>query len=96
MNETAHAVTIKKDTKLYEIYQKDTISVNSFHHQGVKQTGLGMIVSAKSSDGVIEATEYNEERFIVTVQWHPEMMIDSAEQKKLFRAFIEAAKKGQR
>ena len=49
--------------------------MNSFHHQGVKDLANIFTVSAKSSDGLIEAFEYKEEKyFFLAVQWHPEMM----------------------
>jgi len=43
-------------------------------------------------DQVIEAIEIPGERFVVAVQWHPEMMITSDIQPRIFRAFVEACK----
>lgn len=45
--------------------------VNSYHHQAVKRVGEGMHVVARHPNGIIEATE-SEEDMVRTVQWHPE------------------------
>ncbi len=50
--------------------------VNSRHHQAVARIGTGLVVSAKDPmDGVIEAVELPDRRFVVGVQWHPENQI---------------------
>jgi gamma-glutamyl-gamma-aminobutyrate hydrolase PuuD len=46
--------------------------VNSFHHQAVDRIGDGLVVSARSEDGVVEGLEMPGRRFVVGVQWHPE------------------------
>jgi putative glutamine amidotransferase len=70
-----------------------TIRVNSSHHQSVKTPAPGLIASAVSPDGVIEAVESPRKRFVLGVQWHPEFLYDrDAIQRKLFTAFIKAAR----
>jgi len=66
--------------------------VNSMHHQGVKQVGTGLMVSATAPDGLIEALEGALDHFMIGVQWHPEMF-EAADPgtRHLFRAFIAAA-----
>jgi putative glutamine amidotransferase len=68
--------------------------VNSYHHQGVKDLAAGLIASARSSDGVVEAVESRDfsERWLVGVQWHPERMRD-AEHRGLFEAHVCAAER---
>lgn len=51
------------------------LPVNSFHHQAVSAPGALLKVSARSSDGVIEAVESTEHKSIMGVQWHPECFI---------------------
>ena len=69
----------------------DKISIFSTHHQSVKSPGKGLIVSALSSDGVVEAIELPDYPFLIGVQWHPEREPESIYTKLLFKAFIEAA-----
>lgn len=90
MNNVSHRVTTKEGTRLREIFGKETVGVNSFHHQAVKDLGAGFVVSAVSTDGVTEAIEMEGGRFAAATQWHPEMMYDSDEQQAIFRAFVKA------
>jgi putative glutamine amidotransferase len=49
--------------------------VNSYHHQAVDELGRGLIPTAVSSDGVVEAAEWSVKEgmpFLLLVQWHPE------------------------
>ncbi len=78
-SETTHTVNILPDTLLHKIYSRTSnleISVNSFHHQAVRNPGKHFRVSATSPDGVIEAMESSEEKPIIGVQWHPEWLAD--------------------
>lgn len=93
-NEATHEVSLKEGSRLREIFGTGTLGVNSFHHQGAKALPENAAVTALSPDGVAEAVEFEGGHpFTLAVQWHPEMMFDSERQKKLFRAFIEAARK---
>lgn len=65
---------IEANSRLAKIFSSKSIGINSFHHQAVKDLGKNLVVAAKAEDGVIEAIEIPGERFIVGVQWHPEMM----------------------
>ncbi|WP_405818907.1 gamma-glutamyl-gamma-aminobutyrate hydrolase family protein [Streptomyces sp. NBC_00838] len=47
--------------------------VPSSHHQAVDRLGRGLIVSAYAGDGTVEAVELVDERWVLGVQWHPEM-----------------------
>ena len=85
-----HGVTLEKDSKVCEAYGKTEMMVNSFHHQAVRKLGKGLKVTAVSDDGVIEGVELEGSRYVVGVQWHPEMMYDSAEHGKFFEHFVAA------
>ncbi len=69
------------------------ISIFSTHHQSVKSPGKGLIVSAISSDGIIEAIELPDYPFLIGVQWHPEREPESIYTRLLFNAFVAAALK---
>src|ERR1700733_14910668 len=88
----AHRVWVAPETRLAEIVGgPGGLDVNSRHHQAVETTGQGLIVSAISEDGVIEAMEMPGKAFAVAVQWHPEdrVLISEAD-RKLFEAFAAA------
>jgi len=62
---------------------------HSFHHQAVDVLGSDLAVTATSDDGIIEAVEHSDRRWVVGVQWHPEDSADDdAEQQGLFDEFI--------
>ena len=71
----SHTVTIEKDTLLHRLFKTDTIAVNSFHHQAIKEPAPGFRVCARATDGVIEAMESTEYKSMLGVQWHPECFI---------------------
>jgi len=90
-NYPTHTVILDKNSRIYSIFNKEVLKVNSFHHQAVKDLGKGFKATAWAEDGVIEAIEYNGSKFVIGVQWHPEWMWDS-EMIKIFKALIEEAK----
>lgn len=87
----AHRVRVEANTRLAQIVGTGEIDVNSRHHQAIDLLGEGLVVSAKATDGVIEAIEKPEAAFAVAVQWHPEDRIfASTADHKLFEAFATA------
>ena len=71
----SHTVSIEEGSLLHELFGTDTIAVNSFHHQAVKEAAPGFRVCARATDGVIEAMESTEHKSMIGVQWHPECFI---------------------
>ncbi len=67
-----HRINVLAGTKLHAILGEEFPTVNSAHHQAVKELGNGLIVSARTEDGTIEAVELPGEHFVIGVQWHPE------------------------
>ena len=65
-----HPVTMSPGTRLHSILG-DEINVSSFHHQVLEEVPPGFVISAESSDGLIEAIESLDGR-VIGVQWHPE------------------------
>jgi gamma-glutamyl-gamma-aminobutyrate hydrolase PuuD len=93
----AHGVRVAPDTVLASTLgagrQLDTCTVNSRHHQAVDRVAPSFIVSAVSTDGIVEAIERPESQFCVGVQWHPENFWRTGEFDGLFEAFVSAAKR---
>ena len=84
-----HSIIVEEGSTLYNIYgQKKKLYVNSFHHQVVGDPGKKFRVTAKSSDGLIEAMESSEYKSIMGVQWHPECMEEGL---PLFRWLVKEA-----
>lgn len=85
----AHDVTITPESRLHHIFQRPRLTVNSFHHQAIKEVAPGFTVTAVADDGIVEAIEREGERFVVGVQWHPEMMAKTDQDARhLFEEFV--------
>ena len=59
---------------------------NSGHHQGVSDAG-DLDIVGRTSDGLIEAVELQSCRFLISIQWHPEM----CGHVKIFERLIEVS-----
>lgn len=70
-----HEITISEDSILYSCCESKRVQVNSFHRQVVDQPGVGLCVTAISTDGRVEAIEGKSGPFRMGVQFHPEFMI---------------------
>lgn len=88
-----HDISIEQSTKLYKIANNaSTAMVNSTHHQAVDEVGDGLIISARASDGVIEAIESTKHNFAIGVEWHPEYQMTDLD-KNIFKELIVVANK---
>lgn len=78
---------------LTEIEPSGKVYVNSHHHQAVKTVGDGLVPTAYANDGIIECIEGTDEtRFVLGVQWHPELgWRDDKLSRAIFERFIAAA-----
>lgn len=88
-------IDVVEDSCLYDTIEKPSLSVNSLHNQAVDQVAEGLQASAYDRDGFIQAIESRGDRFIRGVQWHPEYMPYSLNQKRLFRSFASAVRSSQ-
>lgn len=92
--EYVHEVEIVKDSILGKIIGKTKIKVNSRHKFHIEKTNLK--ISAYSIDGLIEALEVPNKKFILGVQWHPECMIEyDNDSNKIIKYFIDKCKEKQ-
>jgi len=90
-NAFIHRVRLDPDSRLAQLIDETDIEVNSLHHQAVKTIAPQLRVTGKSDDGVIEAVESPERRFLIAVQWHPEEIDEVPWVQRLFAGFVRAA-----
>ena len=77
-----HKIKIAPNSFLSEVYNQEEIQVNSYHRQAIRKLAPNFDIIAVSEDGIIEAIE---DRNIIGVQWHPEVLRDM----KFFRKFVD-------
>lgn len=88
-----HQVELVEDTPLYALLNKRVLSVNSYHHQAVRDLAPGLRAMAYSADGLVEAVYAPGKKYLWAVQWHPEFSFRrDSDSKKLFQSFVDAAK----
>jgi putative glutamine amidotransferase len=93
----SHTVSFSGASRLKDLVADvSELAVNSHHHQAIEKVGQDLICSAVASDGVVEALEDpRKDRFVVTVQWHPELgWRDDQFSQKLFKGFVDEAAQG--
>jgi putative glutamine amidotransferase len=93
--ERVHAVAVDEGSLLSRIVGAADITVNSSHHQSVDEVADGFRVTARASDGIIEAVESTDPGWwMLGVQWHPEELVDTPEDwdRRLFEALALAAR----
>jgi putative glutamine amidotransferase len=91
-----HRITIDPNSQLFSMAGTAEAEVNSNHHQSAGRIGKGLVVSAISADGTVEAIERKpgeEGSWLYLVQWHPERMNDqdSPMVKAIMDQFLTAA-----
>lgn len=88
-----HPANLVPGTRLQELYGDTEIPVTSVHHQANRTTGGGLTIAARSPDGLVEAVEDPERRFMVGVQFHPERQRDEHPgHRALYSDFVAAVR----
>ncbi|MEW6571365.1 MAG: gamma-glutamyl-gamma-aminobutyrate hydrolase family protein [Nitrospirota bacterium] len=82
-----HIIVIEENP----FFNNGIFTVNSSHHQAVKELGQGLSALAQSEDNIIEAYYKESYPFLVGVQWHPERMLHSTLSRNLFDFFVNAS-----
>lgn len=88
---TSHGVRIIPDSRFSQLLGgRDSLYVNSLHHQAIKKLAPGFRAVAFAPDGVIEAVEHEQNDRIIGIQWHPESLAASGDSlmRGLFRSFV--------
>jgi putative glutamine amidotransferase len=92
----SHSVNLASDSQLANLFGVLDLSVNSLHHQAVKEVGEGLRVTARAPDGVIEGIESTSLGWVVAVQWHPEALLSKEPRMRLlFETFVRTCAKRQ-
>ena len=93
-NRPSHRVELAPSSHVSSRAQSDAAVVNSHHHQALEKIGRDLTATAWASDGLVEAVEDpRDDRFVVGVQWHPEIGWQHDQfSQSLFQSFIDAAR----
>jgi putative glutamine amidotransferase len=89
----SHSVRLLEDSLIRQLAKSDHAPVNSHHHQALETLGRELIATAWASDGLVEAVEDpRSDRFVLGVQWHPELGWERDQfSRSLFDRFIAEA-----
>lgn len=80
------------DSKIAAVLEEARPLGTSGHHQALKTVAEPLTVTARASDGVIEAVEHVDHPWCLGVQWHPEVTADKDPvQQRLFDALVREA-----
>ena len=84
-----HAVSVKPESQIAKIMGSCEVEPMSWHHQAVNSVAKELSVVAHAPDGIVEAAEMPSHRWLLCVQWHPEITagLDPAQQR-LFDALV--------
>jgi len=96
-NPREHSIDVDPQSQLFGLVQCTKGMVNSLHHQSADKIGGGLVTSAISKDGVVEALEWKNQQdkpFLCLVQWHPERMADTESPfvSKIRNTFLDSVK----
>lgn len=91
-NYLAHEVDVEPGSLLHQLLGRTRTPVNSLHHQGVRHLAPPLRALATAPDGLIEAAEVRGHPFALSVQWHPENLVqDDPGMRGLFAGLVEAS-----
>lgn len=81
-------VVVDEGSRLAGLVGTGGLDVHSYHHQGVDRLGDGLVVTARTDDGLVQAFESDGDGYLVGVQWHPE---ENREDRRLFAGLVAEA-----
>ena len=92
--ELVHEISFEASSRLGSLFGGNSCSVNSLHHQSVKEVASELRLVARAPDGVVEALEAPDRPFFVGVQCHPEALWQKLEPRwiGLFEGLVEASR----
>jgi len=84
-----HAIRVAPGSLLHRTLGAAAATVNSRHHQGVRDLAPGLRATAWAEDDLVEGVEWDAS-WMLAVQWHPEDLTETA----LFAGFAQAVRSG--
>jgi putative glutamine amidotransferase len=90
----SHRVKLLAESVIGGLAGAETAPVNSHHHQAIETLGRELVATAWAPDGLVEAAEDPRgDRFVLGVQWHPELGWDRDDfARALFERFVAEAR----
>jgi putative glutamine amidotransferase len=93
-DEPGHTVRVTPGSLLARTYGAESIEVNSFHHQALRDIAPDLEINGVSPDEIVESVARPASGWMLGVQWHPEMMFRAhPEHLKPFAALVGEASK---
>jgi putative glutamine amidotransferase len=95
----SHSIEIDRDSILGRLStvsgNGNSLRVNSHHHQAIGKVGENLKATAWAKDGIVECIQdERDDRFVLGVQWHPELAWDrDLLSKDIFESFVEQCRK---
>jgi len=88
-----HPISIVSPSPLEKWYQRKTMQVNSYHHQGIRDLARRFKPIAYAEDGLVEGYYDPKAKFVVGLQFHPERMLEEAAGNlRIWKAFALAVR----
>jgi len=86
----SHEVSVSPGSRLADVLGRTELAVPTHHHQAVDGLAAGLVATAWTADGIVEAVEFEQPAgFMIAVQWHPEVGDDPS----LFDGLVDAARR---
>jgi len=89
----SHNVRLLEGSLIAQLAGEEGAFVNSHHHQAIETVGKELVATAWTSDGLVEALEDPRgDRFVLAVQWHPEIAWEHDDfSRAIFQRFVGAS-----
>lgn len=93
LERNSHSINVKSDSLLSSLTNTAKVQVNSHHHQSINKLGSNLKATAQAKDEVVECVEdTRKDRFVLGVQWHPELnWKEDSLSKNIFQSFVGAS-----
>jgi putative glutamine amidotransferase len=86
-------VRLTEGSRIGDLMRVGEVSVNSLHRQAIDRLGAGLRVTGRDEYGTVQAIEDPAATFRIGVQWHPEFLIYSRSERRLFEGFVNAVRR---